>query len=373
MDSESLKAELADIATQHSIDRIGFCTAAVFDDVRRSLHDRKADGLSADMQFTYRNPDRATDPERALPGARSLVVGARSYRRQRADGLDGGDGAGPSAAVAEYVWEAHYESLREGLDAIGERLRADGWKTRTLIDDNALVDRAAAHRAGLGWWGKSANILVPGIGSKVVLGSVVTDAPLVEVDAPIADQCGTCTRCIEACPTDAIVANGVIDANRCLAWLVQAVGVFPREFRKGLGGRIYGCDECQATCPPNLLTDRKEPAPITNGEAQVAVVELLTLDDEALMDRFGAWYIPKRDPRYLRRNALVVLGNVGDGDSDHIEHLLRRYLDSGDDLLVAHAVWAASELGRTDLLDTETLAMVGPLSQDELAQLRGGA
>ncbi len=365
MDSESLKAELADIATQHSIDRIGFCTAAVFDDVRRSLHDRKAEGLSADMQFTYRNPDRATDPERALPGARSLVVGARSYRRQRSDD----DESGPSAAVAEYVWEAHYESLREGLDAIGERLRADGWKTRTLIDDNALVDRGAAHRAGLGWWGKSANILIPGIGSKVVLGSVVTDAPLTEVDTPIADQCGTCTRCIDACPTDAIVANGVIDANRCLAWLVQAVGVFPREFRRGLGGRIYGCDECQATCPPNLLTDRKEPAPITNGEAQVAVVELLTLDDDALMERFGAWYIPKRDPRYLRRNALVVLGNVADGDAEPTQDLVRQYLESGDDLLVAHAVWAANELGCAHLIDAAALATVGPLSQVELAHL----
>ena len=213
MDLAPLKAELAEIADQHSIDRIGFCTAEVFNDVREALHTRKAQGLSADMAFTYRNPDRATDPTRALPGAKALVVGARSYRRRSPEA----DTAELRAEVAEYVWEEHYVALRAGLDALGERLRADGWKTRTLIDDNALVDRAAAHRAGIGWWGKSANILVPEIGSKVVLGSVVTDAPLAIEDTSIADQCGTCRRCIDQCPTGAIVADGVIDANRCLA------------------------------------------------------------------------------------------------------------------------------------------------------------
>lgn len=361
MDSALLKSELAGIAAKHDIDRIGFCTAAVFEDVRRSLHERKDAGLSADMAFTYRNPDRATDPERALPGAKALVVGARSYRRAAENKAS----EGPDAAVAEYVWEEHYAALRLGLDAMGEYLRAAGWKSRTLIDDNALVDRAAAHRAGIGWWGKSANILVPEIGSKVVLGSVVTDAPLVTQDQPIDDQCGTCRRCIDACPTGAIIADGVIDANRCLAWLVQATGAFPREHRRALGNRIYGCDECQATCPPNLLAERREPAPLTNGQARVSVHELLTLDDDDLMARFGAWYIPKRDPRYLRRNALVVLGNVGDARSTQDRSLIDRYLQSGDDLLTAHAIWAANELGYVDGVDDE-LAEVGPMSKAEI-------
>ena len=367
VDDASLKAELAEIAEAYAVDRIGFCSAAVFEDVRRTLHDRKADGLSADMAFTYRNPDRATDPQRALPGAQALVVGARSYRRRR----EPGEVAKPTAEVAEYVWEQHYVELHAGLNAISERLRADGWKTRILLDDNALVDRAAAHRAGLGWWGKSANILIPEIGSKIVLGSVVTDAPLNVADEPMADQCGPCRRCIDSCPTDAIVADGVIDANRCLAWLVQATGVFPREHRQGLGARIYGCDECQATCPPNLVTDRREPAPITGGEAMVAVEELLTLDDEGLIERFGAWYIPKRDPRYLRRNALVVLGNVGDGKADQTRTWLDTYLQSGDDLLVSHAVWAAHVLGCADLIVPLERDEVGPMTSAELSAIGG--
>ena len=348
MGAASLNAELAAIAEANNIDRIGFCSADSFDDVRSELHARKAKGLSADMQFTYRNPDRATDPSRTLPGAKSIVVGARSYRRAPATADVSPAG---QAQIAEYVWEPHYTELRSGLDALAEHLTASGWKARVLIDDNALVDRAAAYRAGIGWWGKNSNILVPGVGSRFVLGSVITDAPLTPADGPLDDQCGPCRRCFDACPTDAIVADGVIDSNRCLAWLVQSPGVFPREYRSALGDRIYGCDDCQTACPPNLGHDRKNERPVTTGVSSVPVEELLTLDDEELMKRFGAWYIPRREPRYLRRNALVVLGNVADRTSDDVKALVQRFAASDDDIERSHAVWAADQLGYDDLVD----------------------
>ena len=122
-----------------------------------------------------------------------------------------------------------------------------------VADDNALVDREAAYRAGLGWYGKNANLLLPGEGSWFVLGSVVTDAPAAPPSRPrrCADGCGTCTRCLDGCPTGAIVAPGVVDARRCLAWLLQVEGAFPREHRVALGDRLYGCDDCQEVCPPN--------------------------------------------------------------------------------------------------------------------------
>lgn len=355
MSSASLTRELAAIVERGGIDRVGFCSAAIFDDVRRNLHERKDAGLSADMQFTYRNPDRSTDPSRALPGAQSIVVGAKSTRRRaveaRADSLG-------SAEIAEYVWEPHYAELREALDDVAECLRGHGWKARVLVDDNALVDRAAAFRSGIGWWGKNSNILVPGAGSRFVLGSVVTDAALDHAEAPLEDQCGPCRRCIDACPTDAIVDDGVIDANRCLAWLVQSPGVFPREYREALGGRIYGCDDCQTSCPPNVLFDRRDEPTVTTGVSSVAIEDLLTLDDEALMDRFGAWYIPRREARYLRRNALVVLGNIGDPNEPRIRELVGRYIGSDDEIERAHAVWAAHRLGFSEL----TLDLVGDTS-----------
>ena len=347
MSAQALSEELVAIATAHDIDKVGVCSAEVFTDVRAALHERKAAGLSADMQFTYRNPDRATDPRRSLSDAETIVVCARSYRRSAPETPPTPTG---TAAIAEYVWEPHYGELRTGLDAIAQHLREAGWSSRVLMDDNALVDRAAAYRAGIGWWGKNSNILVPGIGSKFVLGSVVTNAPLDVVDEPLEDQCGPCRRCIDACPTDAIVADGVIDSNRCLAWLVQSAGVFPHEFRVALGNRIYGCDDCQTSCPPNLLSDRRDAPDRTTGITTAAVRDLLTLDDTALLAKFGAWYIPRREPKYLRRNALIVLANTADPASSEVRQLIERYVRSNDEIEKAHAVWAADRLGYDDLV-----------------------
>ena len=367
MSVQALSDELAAIADARGIDKIGVCSADVFTDVRQALHERKAAGLSADMQFTYRNPDRATDPRRSLPDAETIVVCARSYRRTAPETTVAPTG---TAAIAEYVWEPHYAELRVGLDAIAAHLRDAGWASRVLMDDNALVDRAAAYRAGIGWWGKNSNILVPGVGSKFVLGSVVTNAPLAVVDEPLDDQCGPCRRCIDACPTDAIVDDGVIDSNRCLAWLVQSAGVFPHEFRVALGDRIYGCDDCQTSCPPNLLSDRRESLEQTTGVTTAAVLELLTLDDEALLERFGAWYIPRREPRYLRRNALIVLANTADAASPQVRELVDRYLASDDEIERAHAVWAADRLGYADLVD-QCRADENALVRNELERIEG--
>src|SRR5207237_3646669 len=150
-----------------------------------------------------------------------------------------------SGVVARDARSDHYGALRAASGVLADELRAEGWKARVLCDDNALVDREAAHRAGLGWYGKSANLLLPGQGSWFVLGSVVTDAPVDAGSEPVADGCGACTRCIEACPTRAIVAPGVVDARRCLAWLVQTSGPFPIEYREALGGGLYGWAACQ--------------------------------------------------------------------------------------------------------------------------------
>ncbi len=350
--------QLEAIGRAAGLDRVGVASAEPFDDARRALTERAAAGLAGSMQFTYRNPARSTDPATTLPGARSLVVAARHYRRPMASSRDPG-ASGVVARVARYASADHYGALRVGLDAIAAQLRADGWQTRVVLDDNALVDRAAAHRAGLGWFGKNANILVPGLGSWVVLGSVLTDAPLPVATGPVPDGCGPCTRCLDGCPTGAIVAPGMVDARRCLAWLVQAEGVFPVEHRVALGDRLYGCDECQEVCPPSRPRDRAgsrspdhESEPVEQPGPFVDVLELLTLDDATLLGRFGRWYIPRREPRYLRRNALVVLGNVAGADAGdgRIRPTLTRALADPDPLVRAHAVWAARRLGHDDLL-----------------------
>ncbi|MGH9212892.1 MAG: tRNA epoxyqueuosine(34) reductase QueG [Acidimicrobiales bacterium] len=361
-------AELVALGREQGLDAVGVASAEPFEGTRRELERRKAAGLHGRMAFTYRSPERSTTPDGTVPGARALVVGARSYwRAQPPSPID--DGA-PLAAVARYAWSDHYAPLREALGAVAQRLVGHGWRARVLADDNALVDRAAAHRAGLGWYGKNANLLLPGCGSWFVLGSVVTDAPLADGAAPeaVPDGCGTCTRCIEACPTGAIVAPGVVDARRCLAWLVQADGAFPQQHRVALGDRIYGCDDCQEVCPPNRRVARTANPPAVPGgsEAQVDVVDLLASSDDELLARHGRWYIPKRDPRYVRRNALVVLGNVGDPRDARVVDAVRAALTSTDPMLRAHAVWAARRMGLAALL---TLVEGDPAAvvQDELA------
>lgn len=328
------------------LDAVGVASAEPFDEALVVLRSRKRRGLHGGMHFTYGRPERSTDPGRALPGARRLVVGALSYRRSAPDPPRPGE-----ARIAAYQWEPYYRRLREGLGEVARVLTDAGHRSEVLADDNRLVDRAAAHRAGLGWFGKNTNLLLPGLGSWFVLGSVLTDAPLDPVDEPVADGCGSCARCQPACPTGALATAGELDARRCLAWLVQADGVFPVEHRAALGDRIYGCDDCQTVCPPNIARHRRAgpTEPVARAAAVVDAVEMLELPDDELMARYGAWYIPRRQPHYLRRNALVVLGNVGDPADERLVAALVRLL-AAEPLLAAHAVWTARRLGLDALL-----------------------
>ncbi len=257
--------------------------------------------------------------------------------------------------MARYAWRDHYADLRHALGAGADVLKAAGHRATVVLDQNGLVDRAAAHRAGIGWWGRNSNLLVPGAGSWFVLGSIVTDARLPHHDSPVEDGCRACTACVSACPTGAIVDDGVIDARRCLAWLVQSTGVFPRAHRIALHDRLYGCDDCQDVCPPGRGTMVAGEQQVELGrrpvDAWVPVLELLAAGDGELMERYGRWYIPDRDPRYLRRNALLVLGNVGVG-GDGERAVVHRYLSGDDALLRAHAVWTAARLGFRDLVAT---------------------
>lgn len=344
-----LTEQVLELARGEGLDAVGVAGAEPFAGTRRVLEERKQAGLHAGMHFTYGDPRRATEPERSLPGARSLVVGALSYRRQE----PAPPATSASGQVARYSWDDSYAPLRRALGAVSAHLVAEGWEAVVLVDDNALVDREAAYRAGLGWYGKNTNLLLPGRGSWFVLGSVVTDAPLVPTASPVEDGCGTCRQCLPACPTGALISPGVLDARRCLAWLLEAPGSFPLEHREALGGRVYGCDDCQEVCPPNRLNDLRHPPPQSRpgDEAWVDLVGMLEADDEELLERFGRWYIPRRQPRFLRRNALVALGNVADGSHPAVGAVLSAYLSAADPMLREHAAWSASRLGRDDLVD----------------------
>ena len=349
--------EIVELASADGITHHGVAPAEVIERARAALHDRKAEGLHAGMSFTYRNPDRSTDPRRAVDGARSILVFAKPYLAEREPERP----AGVQARVGRYAWVDHYEPLRVTMRAIAGRIRAAGYRAVAFADDNAIVDREVAYLGGLGWFGKNANLLVPGAGSFFVLGSIITTAEY-PVSTPVADGCGACTRCLDGCPTGAIVAPGVVDANRCLAWLVQQGGSFPPEYREALGDRLYGCDDCQEVCPPSVRLGNRhlvdaDALAAASGQSEVQawvdVVDLLEADDDTLLDRHGRWYIADRDPTWLRRNALIVLGNTADPNDTAATRVLDRYRAHPDALLSEHADWAHRRIAERAATPTE--------------------
>lgn len=361
---------LGGIAEGHGVTIWGIAPATVMHRARDELHRRKDLGLHDTMQFTYKNPERSTNPTAAVEGAQAIFVAAMAYEaRLPAEGAPDAPGDGPidgpidariDGRIARYAWADYYGALRDALWAVARRLRADGFKAVPFADDNSVVDREVAYRAGIGWFGKNANLLTRGVGSWFVLGSVITTAALPTSPAPQPDGCGTCGRCIPACPTGAIVAPGVIDAGRCLSWLLQRPGEMPVEMRTAVGDRLYGCDDCQEACPPSIVFGRRSPpsspGPPPTPTQRLDLLDLLDADDDAVLQRWGRWYLAERDPRWIRRNALVALGNVLSGGTGvHVAPALRRralevlarYRGSIDPLLAEHADWALSRATTT--------------------------
>lgn len=304
------------------LDAIGVTRAEAYVDTERHIAERHARGLFAEMKFTMAQPERSCHPETLLPGARSVVSAALCYW-QPEEPLEPGEGR-----LARYTWSDAYAELREQLDALG---RAIGGNYRVLVDANQHVDREAAARSGVGFYGKNTMLITRRHGSWVVLGTLVSDREL-EPTPPLDTDCGDCTICIDACPTGALDEPGTLDATKCLSYWTQAPVAIPEEYRAALGAQVYGCDICQDVCPWNrgVQKRRADDEPSAAGH-----VDLVTwLESETLVDDFDRLYVPRNDARFLRRNALVALGNVG--GREHID-VLERHADD------EHARWA---LGR---------------------------
>lgn len=316
------------------LDRVGVCTTEPFTEVRRSLIDRKQRGLSDRLTFTFTDPDRSTDIRQSHPWAERLVVAGRAYLPEAGNP---GPPRARSGRIARFSTDDHYRPLADALEGLATLLGEGGWRSEILVDDNRLVDRAAAVRAGIGWWGKNTMVLAPGQGPWMLLGSIVTDAQL-EVTEPSPRSCGTCSACLPACPTGALIAPGVLDARRCIAALLQQRGSIPVDVREAVGDRIYGCDDCLDACPPGVrAVERTE---VVAG--RVDLHELIEMSDDELDRRFDRFYVPGRKMRFLRRNLIVALGNAGDRSS---LPLLERFLEGDDPLLASHAIWAIGRIG----------------------------
>jgi epoxyqueuosine reductase len=326
--------ELERLAAELGLDVVGATPAEPYAETERHIRERKARGLFADMKFTTAQPEVSCHPEQLLPNARSVVSAALCYYTPGSDPEQG------EGRLPRYTWYDAYAELRTRLDELGRRIGGD---YRVLVDANQHVDREAAARAGVGFYGKNTMLITRRYGSWVVLGTLVTGVEI-EATPPLDLDCGSCTLCIEACPTGALDEPGVLDANRCLSWSTQRPGPIPEEHRVALGDRVYGCDICQDACPWNrgIEKRRADAKPPPGAEPVVSLVDWLAAEGDTLRRGYDRLYVPRNDPRYLRRNALVALGNNG---GEEAERALAPYLEGDDDLLREHAEWAAARLG----------------------------
>jgi len=321
--------ELERLGEELGLDVVGAARAEAYTETERHIADRGARGLFADMRFTMAQPEVSCHPEKLLPNARSVVSAALCYY-----------GPGPEPCPGEgrlprYTWADHYAELRTKLDTLGVAL---GGEYRVLVDANQHVDREGAARAGVGFYGKNTLLITKRFGSWVVLGTLVTDVEI-EAAARLDLDCGSCRLCIDACPTGALDTPGEVDATRCLSYWTQSPEPIPEAMRAPLEDRVYGCDICQDVCPWNRGVEKRRSDAPARGEPAVSLVDWLAADGADLRRRYERLYVPRNDPRYLKRNALVALGNTG--GPEHLE-ALGDFDD--DELLGPHAAWARSRI-----------------------------
>jgi epoxyqueuosine reductase len=280
----------------------------------------------------------ASDPATLLAGARSVVCVAVRYAtpapvRRRGRGR-----------VSNYAWSADYHRrMRALLADLAERIAALGGRTAVACDTAPLAERAFAARAGLGWVGKHTNLIVPGAGSYVFLGEVLTTLALAP-DAPLRKSCGSCARCVTACPTGALRGDHTIDATRCISDLTQRTDPIPPGLRPLIGDWVWGCDLCQEACPPTARAPRAGGAAFTAHDPEVQAPDLqalLALRSGAFRRRFAPTAMGWRGAAVLRRNAAVALGNGL--DRADVPALAAALASDPHPLVRGHAAWA---LGR---------------------------
>jgi epoxyqueuosine reductase len=323
--------DLVGIATLGSVETAGF-----FDDWIAS-------GYAGQMDYLERGSVKRRDSRLPVPGALSAIVVGLGY-----------GGRSPSGPIARYArGDDYHDVMTDRLNELHGWLQCELGRPiggKAYVDTGPILERDLARRAGLGWFGKNTNLVSPRMGSFFFIGSLLIDVEL-EPDAPFeADRCGSCTRCLDACPTGAFVEPRVLDATRCISYLtIENKGPIPEELREQIGSLIYGCDICQDVCPWNVRFASEstepcfEPRPaLRDRDAATLATEILQMDDETFRNQFSGSPMKRAKRRGLARNAAVVLGNTGShGNASALSHAL----EDPDPLVREHAEWAVGRIG----------------------------
>jgi epoxyqueuosine reductase len=346
-----IEALIKQAAEHAGFELAGIATAGDFPELN-TFSEWIAAGRAGEMQYLKKR-DAAGNLKRAslcsaVPWARSVIVCAINYNTAHpystpAQGTDRG-------WISRYAWsqEDYHEAVLRRLRVVEDRLRritSEGSALQTLcyVDTGPVVERVYAKYAGVGWIGKNTCILNQKIGSWLFLGVIITSLELTP-DLPVPDRCGTCTRCIDACPTDALIAPYQLDSNRCISYLtIEKRGDISQEMREGMGRHVFGCDICQDVCPWN----RKAPATTTEefqpreGLVNPALEWLAEMTAEEFRDTFRGSPIRRAKRTGLRRNAAIAMGNSG---NRRFAPVLDKLANDEDPVVAEHARWAARKL-----------------------------
>jgi len=298
-------------------------------------------GYAGDMQYLERQKASRLDIRQIMPDAQSVIVCAVNYNTDRPKTpLDRA-----RAWISRYAWgEDYHETLQKKLRDLAAWVEATyGGSTRAYVDTGPLIERVFAKYAGVGWFGKNTCIINQKIGSWIFLGCIVTNLPL-ETGTPAPDRCGTCTRCIDACPTQAIVAPYILDSRRCIAYLtIELRGEIPEDLREGVGHHLFGCDICQDVCPWNRkapVSDAPEFQP-KPGLFWPELERLLDMQEDEWLQLIRGTSLKRTKVKGLLRNLMIVAGNSG---LSVLRPKLQRFLQHADAEVRKHAKWALDRL-----------------------------
>lgn len=344
MNVTELKEELILYSKKIGIDKIGFTTADPFYTLKNRLIKQQEHGFQSG--FEEPDIDKRTTPSLLLEKPQSIISIALAYPSKMKARVESKSGQ-RRGIFSRASWGLDYHHiLRDRLKKLEDFIlsKVPDARLKSMVDTGELSDRAVAERAGIGWSGKNCSVITPEFGSYVYLGELITSIPF-EPDLPIEDQCGTCTKCLDACPTGALVQGGQINAKRCISFLTQTKDLIPDEFRDKIGNRIYGCDSCQTSCPFNKKVDfhfheEMEPEPEI---AKPLLVPILRLSNREFKKQFGLVSGAWRGKKPIQRNAMIALAHFKDKAA--IEELTSVLETEDSPVLKGTAAWALGKIG----------------------------
>ena len=355
--NDEIKTSLHNLAREIGFDscRVAACAApAHTNEFRQWLRE----GAAGEMAYMQRGEEKRCDPQQVLSAAKSIIVLAMNYWQ----GKEGpqlsaslalrGKETAATGKIARYAWgDDYHEVIGPKLDQLDEFLRRHGGNQKCYVDTGPVLERDHAAAAGIGWHGKSTMLIDERLGTWFFLAEILTTLAL-PPDQAVRDRCGTCTRCIDACPTGAITAPHQVDARRCISYLtIEHKTAIPVELRPLIGDRIFGCDDCLDACPWNRFAEQSRQTAFQARHATVgmALRDYLDLTEEQFREMFRKSPIKRIKRRGFLRNVCIALGNVG--DNDDLPALERAALDP-EPLIAEHAQWAIRQIHRKTITTT---------------------